>query len=101
MRVLYGSSWSERCAGTDQGVVLTRQGYADLVDFNDDARLDTSQISDQRGRRMSGGGLAIGGGGLGVVVLIVALLLGANPADLVGGSSDPQDSVVSASDLAQ
>src|SRR5689334_15042440 len=52
---------------------------------------------------MGGGGIALGGGGLGVVALIVALLLGVNPADLGGGggSADPQDSVVSASDLAQ
>src|SRR4051812_41448844 len=101
MRVLYGSCWSERVRWLGQGVVLTRQGYADPMDFNDDVRLDTSQISDQRGRRMSGGGLAIGGGGLGVVVLIVALLLGVNPADLGGGGGDSQDTVVSASDLAR
>ena len=71
------------------------------MDFNDDARLDTSQISDQRGRRMGGGGLALGGGGLGLVGLIVALILGVNPGDLTGSSSGSQDTVVSASDLAQ
>jgi predicted metalloprotease len=71
------------------------------VDFNDDARLDTSQVSDQRGRRMSGGGLAVGGGGLGVVVLVVALLLGVNPADLGGGGGETTDSVQSTSDLDQ
>src|SRR4051795_4336160 len=102
MRVLYGSCWSERVRWLGQGVVLTRQGYADPVDFNDDARLDTSQISDQRGRRMGGGGIALGGGGLGIVGLIVALLLGVNPGDLTGGGgSDSQDTVVSATDLAQ
>jgi uncharacterized protein len=71
------------------------------VDFNDDARLDTSQISDQRGRRMGGGGIALGGGGLGIVGIILALVLGVNPSDLTGGGSSTQDTVVSASDLAQ
>jgi predicted metalloprotease len=71
------------------------------VDFNDDARLDTSQISDQRGRRMGGGGLALGGGGLGIVGVILALILGVSPSDLTGGSAEPQDSVQSTSDLAQ
>ena len=57
------------------------------MDFRDSARLDTSQVSDARGRRGGGGrGMAIGGGGLGVVGLLIALLLGVNPADLGGGS---------------
>ena len=51
--------------------------------FKDESRLDTSQVEDRRGRRV-GTGAVIGGGGIGLVVLIVALLLGANPADLVG-----------------
>ncbi len=85
---------------TDQGVVLTRQGYVASMDFNDDARLDTSQVSDQRGRR--GPGLAVGGGGLGIVGLILALVLGVNPADLVGAGGGGQDSGSSStSDLAQ
>jgi predicted metalloprotease len=68
------------------------------VDFNDNARLDTSQINDQRGRR--GAGLALGGGGLGIVGVILALVLGVNPADLGGGgTSTPQDSSQSTSDL--
>jgi predicted metalloprotease len=69
------------------------------VDLNEDAQLDTSQISDQRGRR--GPGLAIGGGGLGIVGVILALVLGVNPADLVGagGSEDSGTSVTS--DLAE
>jgi len=70
------------------------------VDFNDNAQLDTSQISDQRGRR--GPGLALGGGGLGIVGVILALILGVNPSDLTGGGSAPaQDSGQSSpSDLA-
>ena len=43
--------------------------------FDDDARLDTSQVDDQRGRRMGGrGGLAIGGGG-GIVGLILVVVI--------------------------
>lgn len=54
-----------------------------MVDIDPDAKLDTSQISDQRGRsRMGGvpgGGLTIGGGGaIGIIVTIVAILLGVN-----------------------
>ena len=57
------------------------------MDFRDAARLDTSRVSDVRGRGGFGGGrgAAIGGGGLGIVGLLVALLLGVNPADLGGG----------------
>ncbi len=48
--------------------------------FNDKSRLDPSQVEDRRGGGM---GTAIGiGGGLGLVILVVALLLGVNPSDL-------------------
>jgi predicted metalloprotease len=53
--------------------------------FNEGARLDPDQVTDVRGRRMGGrGGLAIGGGGLGLVLAIAYVLLGGNPADLAG-----------------
>jgi predicted metalloprotease len=60
-----------------------------VVDINEDSRLDTSQIDDQRGRRSMGGvggagGIAIGGGGIGLVITILLLLFGGN---LTGGSS--------------
>jgi predicted metalloprotease len=53
--------------------------------FNPNARLDTSEVQDQRGRGMPGGRLAIGGGVIGIVVLVVYMLLGGsslNPNDL-------------------
>ena len=68
------------------------------MDFKDDVGLDTSQVSDVRGRRM-GGGLAMGGG-VSVIGLIIALVLGVNPADLLGGSGTGVTSgPVPASDL--
>src|SRR5438876_288496 len=51
--------------------------------FRGGAPLDPSQVEDQRGRGGSGGGVGgpviVGGGGIGLVILIVALLLGVNP----------------------
>ncbi len=74
------------------------------MDFDDDARLDTSRVSDARGRG-GGRGMAIGGGGLGIVGLIIAALLGISPGDLTGGggAADPyaNGSTVSTSDLAE
>ncbi len=49
--------------------------------FKDRSRLDTSQVEDRRGRRV-GTTMAVGGGGLGLVILLVAILLGVNPGDL-------------------
>jgi predicted metalloprotease len=54
--------------------------------FNEEAKLDPSQVEDRRGRGV-GPTVAIGGGGLGLVVLVVALLLGIDPSSL--GSSEP------------
>ena len=51
--------------------------------FNNNSRLDTSQVDDRRGRGRGGGTRIAGvGGGLGLVIVVVAMLLGANPADL-------------------
>jgi hypothetical protein len=52
--------------------------------FNPGARLDPDQVSDVRGRSYGGGrGLAVGGGGLGLVIAIAYVLLGGDPGALV------------------
>lgn len=51
--------------------------------FNDQSQLDPSQVQDRRGGGV-GTKVAVGGGGLGLVVLVVALLLGVDPSSLGG-----------------
>jgi predicted metalloprotease len=53
--------------------------------FNEKSQLDPSQVQDRRGRSR-GATMAIGGGGIGILVLVVALLLGVNPADLLNNT---------------
>src|SRR5512134_704511 len=48
------------------------------MSFNKRSRLDPSQVEDRRGRRGTGTVIALGGGGLGLIITIVALLLGVN-----------------------
>ena len=58
--------------------------------FDPNAQLDPSQVTDVRGSSRlggRGGGLAIGGGGLGLVIAIVYMLLGGDPGALLGGGS--------------
>ena len=58
-----------------------------MPDFRDEAKLDTSQVEDLRGRRRVGkGGLAVGGGGIGLVVTLLIIFLGGNVTG--GGSSE-------------
>jgi len=56
--------------------------------FDPNAQLDPSQVTDVRGSSRLGGrsgGLAIGGGGIGLVIAIIYILLGGNPGDLTSG----------------
>ncbi|HYI16324.1 MAG TPA: neutral zinc metallopeptidase, partial [Thermomicrobiales bacterium] len=62
-----------------------------MARFREQATLDPSQVRDRRGAGGRGGsGMAIGGvgGGLGLIILIVTLLRGGNPLD-TGGTSNP------------
>ncbi|HSE82673.1 MAG TPA: neutral zinc metallopeptidase [Gaiellaceae bacterium] len=56
-----------------------------MPDFRDDAKLDTSQVEDLRGRRMRKGGLAVGGGGIGLIVTLLIIFLGGNVTGGDGG----------------
>lgn len=70
------------------------------MSFNDKSRLDPSQVQDRRGRS-TGRPVAIGGG-LGLVILVVALLMGVNPNNLtplLGLGNEPQPQTASYSDL--
>jgi uncharacterized protein len=69
--------------------------------FNPNARLDPSQVTDARGSSRLGGrgGLAVGGGGIGLVLALVYVLLGGNLNDLAGsgatvGTNAPQSSAL-------
>jgi predicted metalloprotease len=52
------------------------------MSFKPGATLDPGQVRDIRSRR--GTGLAVGGGGIGLILVIVYTLLGGNPSDLQG-----------------
>jgi uncharacterized protein len=51
------------------------RGNTGVMRFRRGARLDTGQVTDVRGRSMGAGGLAAGGGGLGLVGIIIFILI--------------------------
>jgi uncharacterized protein len=60
------------------------------VTFNQGARLDPDQVTDVRGRSYGGGrGIAVGGGGIGLVIAIVYVLLGGDPGALLTPAAGP------------
>ncbi|MCD0483223.1 neutral zinc metallopeptidase [Streptacidiphilus sp. ASG 303] len=71
------------------------------MQFDDQAGLDTSQVEDRRG--MSGGRVAVGGGVVGIVGLLLALLLGVGPDQLglTGGSPGGPAQPTTAGELSQ
>ena len=67
--------------------------------FNNRSRLDSSQVSDRRGRGV-GTSIAVGGGGLGLVIMIVAMLMGVDVGDLASiTSQQPQLPVTSGAEV--
>ena len=54
------------------------------MQYNEGARLDPSQVEVAGG---GGGGRVAIGGGVGIIVLILSLLFGINPSEILGGSS--------------
>ncbi|MFC5722471.1 neutral zinc metallopeptidase [Streptomyces gamaensis] len=52
------------------------------MQFDDDANLDTSQVQDERGGRIPGGGYTIGGGIVGLLALLAGLFFGIGPEEL-------------------
>jgi predicted metalloprotease len=62
------------------------------MSFNDNVQLDPSQVQDRRGM---GRGVKVGGGIGGGLILLIAALLGVNPAlleGLTGGAGTPDQS---------
>lgn len=78
------------------------------MQFNDDAELDTSQVSDYRGSGGGGGGggfglpggLALGGGGLGIIGIVLYLVIshlgGGGGQALSGNNGAPDNSKINA-----
>lgn len=67
--------------------------------FEEKKRLDPSQVQDRRGRSV-GRSIAVGGGGIGLILLIASLLLGVDLTDLAGlTESAPPTSEYYAEDL--
>jgi uncharacterized protein len=67
--------------------------------FNENKQLDPSQVQDRRGRS-TGRTIAVGGGGIGLLVLVVALILGVNPGDLLNNAGIvPQTSDTTMSEI--
>jgi uncharacterized protein len=64
------------------------------MSFDPNARLDPGQVEDVRGSGFGGGrAIALGGGGIGTLILIAAfVLLGGNPASLVSPDTAPAPS---------
>src|ERR671916_340662 len=70
------------------------------VKYNEGAQLDPSQMGGSGGGGRRGGGIAIGGGA-GVLVLLLALLFGVNPGDILGSGTAAPEQTSGATPFAQ
>ncbi|MGW1541813.1 KPN_02809 family neutral zinc metallopeptidase [Streptomyces sp. NPDC002309] len=70
------------------------------MQFDDDARLDTSEVQDVRGRRIPGGRATVGGGLAGLIALLLGLFFGVGP-DQLGLTDGGAEPVPTSSSLAQ
>ncbi|MEU6147302.1 neutral zinc metallopeptidase [Streptomyces sp. NPDC047081] len=70
------------------------------MQFDDDAKLDTSEVQDVRGSRVPGGRATVGGGVAALIALVLGLLFGVGP-DQLGLSSGSDESAATASSPAQ
>ncbi|MEU6062053.1 neutral zinc metallopeptidase [Streptomyces sp. NPDC047097] len=70
--------------------------------FDDDADLDTSEVSDVRGSRVPGGRATVGGGIVGVIALLLGLFFGVGPEEpgLTEEGPDPAASSTAAEGVA-
>ncbi|MFX4273539.1 KPN_02809 family neutral zinc metallopeptidase [Propionibacteriaceae bacterium Y1685] len=66
-------------------ITITGQDEETIMQYEDGAKLDPSQVGGGGGGRR-GGGIAIGGGGA-IVVVILALIFGFDPSAILGGDS--------------
>ncbi|MEV7994646.1 neutral zinc metallopeptidase [Streptomyces sp. NPDC086077] len=70
------------------------------MQFDDDARLDTSEVQDVRGSRIPGGRATVGGGLAGLLALLLGLFFGVGP-DQLGLTDQSAEPVPTSSSLAQ
>src|SRR5512146_2795113 len=66
------------CFGASRSHVEKLREKDEKMSFNKNSRLDPSQVEDRRGRRGTGTVIAVGGGGLGLILTILFMLLGGN-----------------------
>jgi predicted metalloprotease len=59
------------------------------MSFNDNVTLDTSQVRSGGGGGGAPGGMVVGGGVVGIIITILAMIFGINPADITGSSTQP------------
>ncbi|QES50756.1 hypothetical protein DEJ50_25890 [Streptomyces venezuelae] len=67
------------------------------MQFDENANLDTSEVKDVRSSRVPGGKATIGGGLIGLIALVMAVLFGVGPEQLGLSSGDPEPAATSSS----